>query len=429
MPPSPNSISSLESVTDIMRELSCLTDPDDSAELFGSGIRTLNIAPRDRYVGISRRDLSAPQFRITRCSDWKEHPNPWFERDKLPLLSGGLLADIIYANQPAIIPDLPSRLTPADPAYQYLKDMQLLVALPSFDNGDSLNVGLLLSKKGGAADNYPIDSIPIMVWVANLWGRATLNLVTKQKLDAAYQSLDRELKVVGDLQKSLLPRHLPTIPNIDIAAHYQTSARAGGDYYGFFPLPDNKWGIFVADVSGHGTPAAVMMAITHAIAHAHPGLPTPPASMLRYLNTQLTHRYTADSGTFVTALYAVLDPIARTLTLASAGHPLPRILRNNIPLECSAETALPLGLSADEQYPEYTLQLQPNDKLLLYTDGIIESFGASGELFGIRRLDASAATRSPSATVLLLNVLADMREFTRGTPAQDDQTLLAFVIE
>ena len=224
MPLSLDTHASLQTVTDIMRELSRLTDPDDAAELYGNGLQKLNLVPRDRYVGISRRDLAAPQYRVTRYSEWKEHPNPWTERHKLPLLSGGFLADILYSNQPAIIPDLQSRVIPSDPAYEYLKEMSLLIGLPHFDTGESINFGIILCRD---CDNYPFDSVPMMLWMANLWGRATLNLVNKQKLDAAYKSLDRELKVVGEIQKSLLPRTLPTIPGIDMAAHYQTSAAPG----------------------------------------------------------------------------------------------------------------------------------------------------------------------------------------------------------
>src|ERR1700742_503854 len=103
MPLIPATQERLSIVTAIMRELSRLTDPDDAAEAYGNGIRRLNMAPSDRYLGLSRRGLAAPWFRITRCSEWKEHPNPWLERHKLPLLSGGLLADILYSNEPAVI--------------------------------------------------------------------------------------------------------------------------------------------------------------------------------------------------------------------------------------------------------------------------------------------------------------------------------------
>src|SRR4029079_7773482 len=96
----------------------------------------------------------------------------------------------------------------------------------------------------------------------------------------------------GDIQRSLLPRELPAIDGFELAAYYQTSARAGGDYYDFFPLGNGHLGMFIADVSGHGTPAAVLMAITHAIAHAQPGTHAPPAALLQYLNDALANSYT-----------------------------------------------------------------------------------------------------------------------------------------
>src|SRR6185369_10191873 len=120
------------------------------------------------------------------------------------------------------------------------------------------------------------DQFPEFVWMGNLFGRATHNLVLSDELRSAYNTVDREMQIVADIQRSLLPETLPKIPTLDLAAYYQTSRRAGGDYYDFFPLPDGRWGILIADVSGHGTPAAVIMAITHSIAHSFPGPPSSP---------------------------------------------------------------------------------------------------------------------------------------------------------
>src|SRR4029079_9044984 len=114
-------------------------------------------------------------------------------------------------------------------------------------------------------------------WMANLFGRATHNLVLRQEVSKAYDSVEKELQVVADIQRSLLPQELPKIPSLQLATHYQTSQRAGGDYYDFFPLDNGKWGILIAAVSGHGTPAAVLMAVTHSIAHTHHGEPDPPS--------------------------------------------------------------------------------------------------------------------------------------------------------
>src|SRR6185295_4619927 len=110
----------MELVVDLMRNLSMQTDPHQAAALYGRGLARLNIVPNDRYLSVSRRDLQAPQYRITRNTAWKEHPNPWREKNKLPVLSGGILADILYSNEPVIITDLDQRLKPDDPGYEAL---------------------------------------------------------------------------------------------------------------------------------------------------------------------------------------------------------------------------------------------------------------------------------------------------------------------
>src|SRR5207244_619716 len=211
--------------------------------------------------------------------------------------------------------------------------------------------------------------IPILHWQSGLFGRGTQNLVLRNELSAALKALDRELQTVGEIQKSLLPRELPAIDGFEVSAYYQTSARAGGDYYDFFPLPGGRWGVFIADVSGHGAPAAVLMAITHALAHAQPGTHTPPAVLLEYLNGQLARTYTR-SGAFVTAFYAVLDPANRTLTYSAGGHNPPRLARDGRVLSLDEAGSFPLGIAESETYRQTVVTMKPGDLLLLYTDGI-----------------------------------------------------------
>ncbi len=115
------------------------------------------------------------------------------------------------------------------------------------------------------------------------------------------------MQAVGNIQRSLLPDRMPRSPASRWRPTTRPASRAGGDYYDYFPLDNGEWGLFIADVSGHGTPAAVLMAITHAVAHAQPGTHTPPGAPAEYLNSQLADAYTRD-GTFVTAFYAVLNP-------------------------------------------------------------------------------------------------------------------------
>jgi sigma-B regulation protein RsbU (phosphoserine phosphatase) len=267
-------------------------------------------------------------------------------------------------------------------------------------------------------------------WQGGLFGRGTQNLVLRNQLGAALDELDQELQIVGDIQRTLLPSSLPTIDGFELAAHYATSARAGGDYYDFFPLADGGWGIFIADVSGHGTPAAVLMAITHAIAHAQPGTHTPPGSLLDYLNRRLSAAYTRE-GSFVTAFYAVLDPPSRTLTYSRAGHNPPRLVRGDRVLSLDEIGSLPLGITEGPAYEQATVALEPGDLLLLYTEGITEAMAPSPSpdshhLFGLGRLDELLldCAAGPAAKCLE-RVLRAVADFTENAPPIDDQTLIA----
>jgi sigma-B regulation protein RsbU (phosphoserine phosphatase) len=408
-----------------MRAISGVTDPEELVEIYWTSISEL--IPIHDYVSVSRRGEPPPFYRITRSSRFAEHLNPWTQRDRLPRLSGGLMGEIAFAGQPVLIEDLPARLKPDDPGFFYLEGFQQLVAFPNYDGGEALNITMMLMPRGKELDP---SVIPMMHWQGGLFGRGTQNLVLRNQLGTALSALDRELQAVGDIQRSLLPSELPAIPGFEVATWYQTSARAGGDYYDFFPLDGGGWGLFIADVSGHGTPAAVFMAITHALAHAQPGTHTPPAALLSHLNDRLTRSYTR-GGTFVTAFYAVLDPEMRTLTYSRAGHNPPRLVRGDRVLSLDRNGMLPLGIMDEQAYGQATIKLEKGDLLLLYTDGITEASAppkadAARELFGTERLDALLLDcGGTSAEGCISRVRKEVAAFSENAPPTDDQTLIA----
>ena len=250
------------------------TDPQEMVKAYGRFMD--RIREVDRFISLSRRDLASPWYRITRSDliDPEDQINPWKQRDKLPLYDRGLLGELIYGDEPRIIDDLQGMIALDDPARAHFAGMRSLQAIPNYDDGVAQNMVVMLDRNPGA---FGPQTLPERVWMSNLFGRATQNLVLRDQVQTMYEAVDRELKVVGDIQRSLLPTELPHIPTLELAAYYQTSTRAGGDYYDFFEMPDGRWGILIADVSGHGTPAAVMMAVTHSIAHMHDGPPDPPA--------------------------------------------------------------------------------------------------------------------------------------------------------
>ncbi|MCE7974526.1 MAG: stage II sporulation protein E [Leptolyngbya sp. PLA1] len=415
----------LQIIDTAMRGVSDVTDPDLMVRAYWDSIREL--LPDADYLALSRRGVEPPDYLITRSARFVEHFNPWKERHRLPRLRGGLLGEIAYADAPVVIENLPERLREDDPGYFYLRGYQALVALPQYEGGRGVNIGMTLYESG---EEFDPSRVPMMHWQASLFGRGTQNLVLRNQLQSALAALDRELRTVGQIQRSLLPATLPDLPGLEFAAHYHTSASAGGDYYDFFPLEGGRLGIFIADVSGHGTPAAVLMAITHALAHTAPGSLTPPHDVLSHLNSRLARSYTLD-GSFVTAFYAVFDPATRRLTYSCAGHNPPRLRRGQTVRSLDSAAGLPLGVLDDQSFPQSSIDLASGDLLLLYTDGITEAMPAPAsdgraELFGVERLDALLAqSHQCSARECVELITREVAAFVKGAPAADDQTLLA----
>jgi phosphoserine phosphatase RsbU/P len=422
----------LKVIVDLMRDLSLQTDPQAAAVMYARRLRSDSLIGGDAWLSASRRKLTRPQYRITRSSRWTEAINPWKQPEKLPLFDSGLLGEVIYSNEPAVIFDLPDRVRSDDPAIEYLRGYEMLVSLPHYDGGESLNMTCTLVRD---PKTFRLEQVPTMVWHGNLWGRAVNNLVLRKELEVSYEelkaahaALDREMATIGQVQRSLLPASAPPLPGVDFAMHYTTSQRAGGDYYDFFKCNDGRHGIIVADVSGHGAPAAVLMAVTHALAQLHPGAGASPSELLGFLNTRLTERYTIGTGSFVTAFHALFDPATRKLSYASAGHPAPRIVRGRSVIPCSVKPGLPLGIEEHEEYPQSTIQLERGDTLVIFTDGITESRNPDHEMFGFERLDAALLKSCGNASVTKQAILSDLDEFCRGRMPDDDRTIVVMSI-
>jgi sigma-B regulation protein RsbU (phosphoserine phosphatase) len=410
----------LAASVELVRELSRYSDPQEMQAVF---IRRMSqLFPVSRQIAISRRGLHYPQYRVTRFNLWRDPVNPWKEPHRLPIHEGGLLAELVYADLPQVLDDV--SLEDGDPAFEYLGGQRSIISLPHYDQGTVQNAVILGREEPNA---FPRDRVADLVMLSNLFGRATQTLVLSQAVREAYEAVDYELRTVADIQKSLLPSNLPHVPGLDTAVYYQTAKRAGGDYYDFFPLPGGKLGVLIADASGHGAPAAVLMAIAHSIAHTRPDPPTRPGELLGHLNNHLTRHYTRQTGNFMTAFSAVFDPVEGTLTYASAGHNPPRFLRcsDGSRQVLNRAQRLPLGIKAEEVYVEQVIPIQSGDQVLLFTDGVIEAINSEGEVFGSERLDNAVAACPPTAQQLVQAVIREFDRFTAGVPVADDRTLVA----
>jgi sigma-B regulation protein RsbU (phosphoserine phosphatase) len=403
---------------DVMRELSRYTDPEEMYLVFAW--RMNQIFPTSRQITISRRGLKKPQFRVTRFNLWVDGSNPWKDPHRFPVYSGGIFADLIYGDEPRVVDEL--FVAEDDPACEYLGGQGSLMAVPLFENGQAQNM-LVATRDDPAA--FSSEQVPELVWMCNLFARATQTLVLSEALQEANDDAEYELRAIAEIQRSLLPAEVPELPGLDMAVSYRAAGHAGGDYYDFFPLDDGRVGVLIADVSGHGTPAAVVMAVAHSLAHTDPAAQATPAAFLARLNAHLARRYTTISGTFVTAFYGVFDPARRTLTYANAGHVAPRLVRWAGYSEVLARARhVPLGvIDTASAYEEEVVTVEPGDQVVLLTDGVTEAVSVFGDVFGADRIEPLALAGT-TAQDLVAAITEDVDAFTAGAPPKDDQTVL-----
>ena len=252
----------------------------------------------------------------------------------------------------------------------------------------------------------------------------------EERLARVSDDLNRVRQAVGEIQRSLLPASLPELPGFEMAPYYQPSEHASGDYYDVVPLINDQWGFVMADVSGHGIPAAVIMTVMRTLIHAE--LPSnrdkSAGEFLEHVNKVMCETYLRD-GRFVTVWAAVLNPVSRQLTYASAGHNPPRLLRGGSVLALDLVGGLPLGFDPGATYENASITLEPEDLLVIYTDGITEAMRLSMdddlELFGTERLDQVLSEYSSDRACDCAELVrAAIAAFTNDAVPTDDRTML-----
>jgi len=251
----------------------------------------------------------------------------------------------------------------------------------------------------------------------------------KREVEKRKDALENELEIVSVVQRRLLPKKVPEIAGLKLAVHYETSLYAGGDYYDIIKMPDNQWGFLVADAEGHSAPAAVMMAMTCALFRSYPEPPKDPGKLLYFLNEHLCK--VADPS-FVTALYIVYNADRHTLKIARAGHPPPMICRfaEQKAIEYNCSGVFPMGVDPYDQVPVTEAELQPGDRILMYTDGVTERFNTEGETYAEERLLRQFEVNLKGGPEeLLAAIMQDVDTFANGRPADDDQALLLAIVE
>lgn len=235
------------------------------------------------------------------------------------------------------------------------------------------------------------------------------------------EALEKQVKMAADVQQRMIPHTPPALPNIDLAAVYVPCFELGGDLYDFITLPYQNEGLVIADVSGKGVPASLIMASVRAALRAQVDNVFYLDEVIRRLNVMLCRDN--KPGEFVTLFYGVLDSNNRRLTYCNAGHPPGMLLRDGAVSELTNSNMV-LGVSADETYVQSTFELRSGDVLLLYTDGLFDAVNFQGERFGRQRIMEAFAQGGVSAEAIAHNVLWTMRKFIGMTRRNDDVTMI-----
>ncbi len=240
------------------------------------------------------------------------------------------------------------------------------------------------------------------------------------------KALDEELSSVGRVQKDLLPTEHPNIPKMEWFTYYKPATRAGGDFYDFIPLPNGKWAVLMADVTGHGAPAAVIAAMIKVILHNLLETMTDPNAILQEANRQI--RKHIESQYFVTLFLGMIDPATAKMDYVSAGHEPPMLFEyaSQTIRELKNQKGFPLRLIEENTFDIKSIQFQAGDLLLIYTDGITELFNENGELFSFTGLENAIMTSDHTSAEAMGNQILSKLEAYRGSAEiHDDITLIA----
>jgi sigma-B regulation protein RsbU (phosphoserine phosphatase) len=231
-----------------------------------------------------------------------------------------------------------------------------------------------------------------------------------------------EMRLAGQVQKRLYPPD-HGFPGIDIAGAAHPASATGGDYYDYLSMPGGQLGIVVADVSGHGLGAALMMVATRAALRSCVQIPISLDEILAHVNTTLMGDLGPNS--FVTMFLASLDVETQVLTYSSAGHPSGYVMNSSGEIKAVLEsTRIPLGIMADwKGQPTRTIALERDDILIFLTDGILESWGIDAKAFGVENtLELIREHRHKSARMILQQLLEGVHESLAGARQEDDMT-------
>ena len=330
----------------------------------------------------------------------------------------GLLGQVVRTAQPVNSPDVRN-----EPLYINARgETRSEMLAPIISNTEVIGVFDLESDELNA---YSEDDLQVLMLLAAQVAIIIEKVMLHEQL-IEKKRLEGQLEVARQVQLELLPAKDPRLAGYDISAYNFPTEEVSGDYYDWVKIFDDQIGLVIADVSGKGVPAALLMAFLRASLRAATHIGYSPQVSMAKVNYLLWE--SIERNQFVTAFYGILDATNRTLAYTNAGHNPPLLLTGDGKHQFIERGSLPLGMFKDTRYHEYYQTIEPGEMLVLYTDGVTEAQNRKGEEYGRDRLArAVKANQTLSARDLIAAVHKEVIEWTDGKGATDDVTF--FVIK
>jgi|RhiMetdeSRZDD1v2_1073273.scaffolds.fasta_scaffold10958_8 phosphoserine phosphatase RsbU/P len=287
-------------------------------------------------------------------------------------------------------------------------------------------LGVLAVADKESRDGRVLDFTPTDARLLSLFANQAAAAIETARLhrDALEKErIERELELASAIQKQLLPRDLPVVAGLEIAAKNVPTRQVGGDYFDFFPLSRGRLAFLVSDVSGKGIPAALLVSTVHAAVHLQIDEAKTVADLISRIDRHL-QRF-AGTRKFLTCFFGLLEPDTGVLRYVSAGHNPALLWRKSGGIEKLSATGVPMGMFPNASWKEETISLSAGDLLCVYTDGVTEALNSAEEEFGLDRLSRILAKDGSSSPDALCRMIFDeVDAFVADAPQYDDQTLL-----
>lgn len=370
-------------------------------------------------------------------NDKDYHKTGSSETAKRKMIESNLLKITLSANEPFIkkISERKKEVTiydiQADPFYEDQRKpcedtfgrLQATLIVPLIYENKLTGLISLGEKKSGKF--YRQEDINLLNTLANQGAVAIENARMIEEV-IEKERMEEELSIARDLQTSMLPSECPKIIGFDISAYSLSAREVGGDFYDFIEMGKNKVGIVIGDVTGKSVSGALVMSASRSVFRMLSEENLSVGEIMIRANRRT--KKDIKSGMFVALLYAVLDANNRTLSLCSAGQTQPIYWSSKTNTAGLVETrgdTFPLGILEDAEYKESKLTLAPGDKIVLYTDGIVEAMNEKEEIFGFERLiEVVKGSKSMTSDFFLKEILNRVKAFTGEAAQHDDLTMI-----